>query len=740
MKKAFSVLAAFAVLMTGCSGSLGGDVAPVPELTGDISGDNTDDTTDTESAESPTPTSAPVPTQTTPAVVQNLAALTPGKADTDTEWDKDAVTLEFDGTGVVPSSTEGVTVAGGTLTITKGGTYVLSGTLDDGRVVVNLADKSEKVHLIFNGVSLTCKTGSPLTILQADKTVITLAEGTENSLTDGAVYTTFDTEDEEGSYPNSCLSSKDDLTINGTGSLKITANANSGIHCADDLKIISGNVTVQALNHGLRGNDSVQIFGGTLNITAGSDGIKSTTADNEEKGFVLLAGGTAAINAGGDGVSAATVLSVTAGDYTIVSGGGSANAEEHIDSGFPGGGFPGGSFGDSDSGNRPDGDRSSEKGQDGEKKGRGGRGNRGGGNDTNSQNAPTAEFTANFTAQAAETTSDSNETKSGKGLKAGTYLCVTGGSITADTADDALHSNGDAAITAGVLNISAGDDGIHAENSISIGTENAGTFDDVQIYISKAYEGVEAAYIYQNSGTVYVVSTDDGYNAGGAEISESSSSAHRTMESSYGELYLRGGLVCVNSASGDHDGMDSNGPIYMSGGYYVCNGWESLDCGENYSFTRTGGSYITMNGGNTSLNVRYTFADEAGNVICSVMSANGNIGQCTDDGCKAYYGGTLTGGTELLPGCPGGITTGGKLTDGKEITAAASEVGSMMGGFGRGGGRGGMTSPNGEFPESFDGQLPDGFTPPDGFDGDFTPPDGFTPGKRGGENNSTDSN
>ena len=123
----------------------------------------------------------PLASVDTAAVSEDLLS----KADQNTEYGSDAVTLKFDGDGVTPSSTDGITVSEGKITITKGGDYVLSGTLDDGCIEISLADETEKVHLIFSGVSLTCKNGAPLVLKKADKVIITLADDTDNTVYSG---------------------------------------------------------------------------------------------------------------------------------------------------------------------------------------------------------------------------------------------------------------------------------------------------------------------------------------------------------------------------------------------------------------------------------------------------------------------------------------------------------------------------------------------------------------------------
>ncbi len=179
---------------------------------------------------------------------------------------------------------------GETLTISEKGDYVLSGTLR-GQILIEVAEE-DKVRLILNGVSITAQEGPAIYEKQADKLIITLAEGTENFLTDGSTIT--DDDDTIGA----ALYAEDDLSINGTGSLTVNGTQKHGIQSKADLVIASGNITVSSVLDGVRGRNSVLVLSGTLNITAGGDGITSTRTDAEGKGWVVLAGGSITVKTG----------------------------------------------------------------------------------------------------------------------------------------------------------------------------------------------------------------------------------------------------------------------------------------------------------------------------------------------------------------------------------------------------------------------------------------------------------
>ena len=157
---------------------------------------------------------------------------------------------------------DGATVNGNIITITSAGTYNVSGTLTDGQIVVDTTDP-EPVVLVLNGADIKYSTSAPIYVRNAEKTVITLADGTDNIVTDGAAYVFSEVDPDE---PNAAIFSKDDLTINGSGSLTVNANYNNGIASKDDLKITGGAITVNAVNDGIKGRDSIAVLNGLITI------------------------------------------------------------------------------------------------------------------------------------------------------------------------------------------------------------------------------------------------------------------------------------------------------------------------------------------------------------------------------------------------------------------------------------------------------------------------------------------
>lgn len=238
------------------------------------------------------------------------------KKDLETAYDETSATkIVFSGEALVTG--EGAETEGRNVTITKGGTYLLSGTSEDGSLSVKVTEE-EDVVLILNGLDLTSRSTSAIKIYEADKVVMTLASGTKNILRDGELY------EEEDLDPNGAIFSKGDLTINGEGELLVYGNYAHGIVSKDDFKMVSGEVTVYAKEDGIKGKDLVAVKDGTLYIEAGSDGIQSSNDEDPEKGVVLLENGSVTISSGNDGIQAETVLEIREGTYVLTTGGGSS--------------------------------------------------------------------------------------------------------------------------------------------------------------------------------------------------------------------------------------------------------------------------------------------------------------------------------------------------------------------------------------------------------------------------------
>jgi hypothetical protein len=219
----------------------------------------------------------------------------------------------------------GATASGSTLTITAAGIYQISGMLNDGQIVVGTEDE-ENVTLLLAGANIHNENGSPIYVANAEKVIITLVESTENNLSDSANYINLDVDGE----PNAAIFSHDDLTINGTGTLNVSANYNNGIASKDDLKITGSIINVTAVDDALKGKDSVAVLDGVITLNAGGDGIQSTNIDEADKGFIAIEGGTFNITADDDAINAATSFVIDGGSLTLNAGDDGIHAENAL--------------------------------------------------------------------------------------------------------------------------------------------------------------------------------------------------------------------------------------------------------------------------------------------------------------------------------------------------------------------------------------------------------------------------
>jgi len=238
----------------------------------------------------------------------------------DYTWDSAAVIPIILSGSLVNVDADGVTVDGSKAIITAAGTYSLSGSLADGQVIVDTEDE-DTVRLILNDVDISSSTSAPINVINAEKVVIVLADGTENHLSDGATYVFEDPEEDE---PNAAIFSKSDLTIYGGGSLTINGNYNDGIASKDGLIIASGNISVGAVDDGIRGKDYLIVKNGNITVNAQGDGLKSDNDEDTTKGYIAVGAGVINITAGGDAIQAETDAVFAGGDVVLSAGGGSS--------------------------------------------------------------------------------------------------------------------------------------------------------------------------------------------------------------------------------------------------------------------------------------------------------------------------------------------------------------------------------------------------------------------------------
>lgn len=202
------------------------------------------------------------------------------------------------------ATSNAVQISGNTVTITDEGTYVISGSLNDGMLIVN-AGKDDKTQLVFDSVSIHSETCAPVYILQAGKVVITLPEGSSSTLSNAG---TFEPIDENNI--DAVIFSKEDLTLNGSGSLTITSPGGHGVVSKDDLVLTGGTYAISAASHGLSGKESVRIADITAQIQAGKDGVNS-------EAWITLCSGQISVSCEDDGFHADEALTIAGGDVTI---------------------------------------------------------------------------------------------------------------------------------------------------------------------------------------------------------------------------------------------------------------------------------------------------------------------------------------------------------------------------------------------------------------------------------------
>lgn len=218
-------------------------------------------------------------------------------------------------------SGSGAKADGSTITITEEGVYVVSGTLEDGQIIVDASD-SDKVQIVLDGVHINCETNAAIYVREADKVFITLAENSSNTLGGGNEYTQIDDNTVDG-----VIFSKSDLVCNGTGSLTIEADYKHGIVSKDDLVITGGTYKIAAADNGITAKDQIKILNGSFGIDAANSAVKAKNTDDAELGNIYIAGGVFTVKAEQDGFHATGSIVVDDGTITVNSGDDGFHAE-----------------------------------------------------------------------------------------------------------------------------------------------------------------------------------------------------------------------------------------------------------------------------------------------------------------------------------------------------------------------------------------------------------------------------
>lgn len=636
------------------------------------------------------------------------------KEDTDVTHADDAENYRVSITGdftVTSDTSDGVTQSGSVYTITKAGEYTVAGLLSEGQLIVDAGDEDE-VTIVLNGTSITCSSGSPIYVKNASEVKIKSEENSFNEIIDNRAEATEDSSDDTG---NAAIYATCDLKLVGKGALVVTGNYNNGIQSKDDLSIKNVIVKVTAVNNAAKGNDAVDIESGNIiAISAKGDGIKTSNSSisnkGNQKGIVTITGGNIDVYAACDGIDAAygvdisgdgnlniytdtyseyseevTTSGSSSGSNSSTNKTASANTVSYVAasdtiSNAPGGNMGGGTPPDMNGGNAPDMSNGNAPDMNGSS---------GGGMGGNKAGGDRPGMPGDFN----ESGNSSGQSYSTKGIKADSEINISGFTININSTDDGIHANSDSGvletgengkgtivINGGTITISSGDDGMHADKQLDA--------NDGYINIITSYEGLEAITINLNGGKVYVYATDDGINACTGDGKTSPI------------VNVTGGYIDVTTASGDTDGIDSNGNYLQTGGMVLVKGGSSSgnvsgSIDVDGTVTITGGTCVALGGVcETPINSVNAY------VLSSVSFSSGSYSPKDASGNEVI---SFTVDSTFSNGwiCSDTLTTGTSYTlyrDSDSIADWTQESGTMgassTGGFG-GGNMGGMGGQNG---------------------------------------------
>lgn len=596
-------------------------VAAMITCTGCTQNSSTSSGTDSETAQTTTleETDGSVSSQNLSAVQSGTAGVTTDAGDLCDTYDSfDAEIALADDDTKVTGNTKAVSVKNNRVTISAGGTYRISGKLTKGQVVVT---GSEKVKLYLDGAEITSPSGPALVCVNEKRTVLSLAKGTKNVLTDSAdnAETT-----ESGNNVDACaLFAQDKLTINGSGSLAVSGNSRDGIVCKDTLKLVNGTITVDAAEDGVKGKDCVAMFGADLTVTAGNDGVKSTEDSDAAKGFLQLPDGET----------------------------------------FGGGNPP--------SGNAPSGDVPGQNGQNANAENA----------DVIQAAAVQTDTTAASVTDAADsqttTTTTTADDATSKGIKCGGNLVMSGGSCTIHSTDHAVHAAGTAELSGTTLDITSDNKGISSHGDLTVS--------DGSITIHSCTEGIESkAEMNISGGEIRILdATDDGLNTGGADSGSHAMTisggyiyvnASGDGVDSNGTWTMTGGtlLVCGPTSGGDGS-LDANGDMTYTGGTLL-----ALSSKGMMEYPESG--CLVATNCNAAAGDQISIVDQNGTVLVTLQSpkAVSDVIYGIGDGDSSDYT-IVTGGTYSGTLNDDGYAEGGTVSGGTEVTANGGS-GGMNGG------------------------------------------------------------
>ena len=239
------------------------------------------------------------------AATANLGMVSGGALDTSDMFTSRDLEQEAD-----LSEAQNYTITDGqTIEITTKGVYVITGTAENASIIVNAGDE-DKVQIVLDGVSITNDSAPCIYVKSADKVFVTTT-GTENTL---AVTGTFTADGDTNT--DAVIFSKDDLVLNGTGTLTIRSSDN-GVTSKDDLKITGGTINIDCTADALEANDSIRIADGTINIKTNKDALHAENDEDDTVGFVYICGGTLNVQSDDDAVHATTIIQIDGGELNL---------------------------------------------------------------------------------------------------------------------------------------------------------------------------------------------------------------------------------------------------------------------------------------------------------------------------------------------------------------------------------------------------------------------------------------
>jgi len=579
-------------------------------------------------------------------ISDNASAITAGSSSTETASNisgiSDSVRFEsedhyFDWKS---QSYQTVDMAKGSSTIGKSGIYEITGTLQNGSLIVDVNHDADTgiVYLVLNNASISSATSAPIYIMDAKKVVLILENGTANTIYQGSGCVT-----DENNDPSAAVFSKADLSITGEGTLQVTSDFNDGITGKDDLKITGGTIIVEAKADGIVGKDVLAIETCSMTISAGKDGMRSTNETDAGMGSVLIAGGTFDIAATSDAIQAYGTLQIDGGTFELTTGGGySENASPSMNNGFGGKGGP------------------------------------------------------------MQGTVTQTDTESKKGLKATGGIVINDGNFIISSYDDSLHSAGDIAIAGGTFTLKSGDAGIHSDAGVTLnggtiaiqnsyeGIEGTNiTVNGGKIDLVSSDDGFN---VNASSGLLTINGGEISVNAGGDGTD------------SNGSIKMTGGTVYVDGPTSSGNGaIDYNSSFTISGGTIIASGSSGMaecptdDSGQPsilmyYSTAQAAGTAIVLKDkdGNTVA----SFTPQKQYSSAAISAPDMKVGESytlySSDVKVVSF--TISGTVTYLN--ESGVTTG-------QSQAPGGMGGGMQGGRGpQGGGmRGGNGTPGGNLPQ-----------------------------------------